>query len=169
MDDLDLQIMKILSYDARTPFSKIAKTLGVGTDTIFRRYKKLKKLKIIQGATIVLDSRACGFKGLIGLFIKAKSTKDVKSVNSQIAEIKNITMIQRTLGDFDFYCDFSVVDFDECLELFEILRRITEIEVIKFVIYLDKEWPIPYVPQFDPNIQTPIDSRSFGGEIHSDY
>jgi DNA-binding Lrp family transcriptional regulator len=47
MDQLDIEIIEILQRDARIPFSKMAKNLKVGIDTILRRYNKLLKTGII--------------------------------------------------------------------------------------------------------------------------
>ncbi|PVX25918.1 MAG: hypothetical protein CW691_03140, partial [Candidatus Bathyarchaeum sp.] len=48
MDKLDLKIIKKLMADSRTPFSKISSELGVSTDTVIRRYNKLKETGTIQ-------------------------------------------------------------------------------------------------------------------------
>ncbi len=41
MDETELLIIKRMTEDARTPFRKIAKELGVSPDTIISRYKTL--------------------------------------------------------------------------------------------------------------------------------
>ena len=41
IDDIDLRIIKILNEDGRTPFSQIAKQLGVSTGMIRQRYHRL--------------------------------------------------------------------------------------------------------------------------------
>ncbi|PVX23458.1 MAG: transcriptional regulator, partial [Candidatus Bathyarchaeum sp.] len=57
MDQTDYKIVRILCKDARTPFQRIAKTLGIGTDTVIRRYNKLKEDGVILGSTVVLNSK----------------------------------------------------------------------------------------------------------------
>ncbi|NQU29966.1 MAG: AsnC family protein, partial [Anaerolineae bacterium] len=41
IDDVDRKIIKMLSYDGRTPFAQIAKQLGVSTGMIRQRYHRL--------------------------------------------------------------------------------------------------------------------------------
>jgi len=43
LNEVDLQIVDMLSNDSRLPFRKIAEEIGVSIDTIARRYERLKK------------------------------------------------------------------------------------------------------------------------------
>ena len=86
MDEIDREIIRILSKDARTPFSRIGKMLGIGTDTVFRRFKKLQQDDIIQGCSVVLDSRSCGFMCLIGFYAKTKPGASLLNAKSTTPE-----------------------------------------------------------------------------------
>ena len=56
---LTLEILSILSKDARTPFVKIAKKLGIGEDSVFRRFKKLQ-----DDGVILFTTDGLGFSSL---------------------------------------------------------------------------------------------------------
>ncbi|PVX26629.1 MAG: hypothetical protein CW691_00860 [Candidatus Bathyarchaeum sp.] len=45
MDRLDFELIGKLIKNSRASFRKIAKELNVSTDTVMRRYKKLKKME----------------------------------------------------------------------------------------------------------------------------
>jgi len=60
---VDQKIIKLLMKDAQMPFSKIAEQLGVGTDTVIRKYHRLKKEGVIHNASVIVDLEKCGHKG----------------------------------------------------------------------------------------------------------
>ncbi len=48
LDKIDQQILDILIENARTPFTEIAKRLGISAGTVHVRVKKWKKLKLLK-------------------------------------------------------------------------------------------------------------------------
>ncbi|MCS7365667.1 MAG: Lrp/AsnC family transcriptional regulator [archaeon GB-1867-035] len=90
----DLELLKILRKNARTPFLQIAKMLGVSETAIRKRVRKLERKGIIKKYTIEVDLRKIGFEinALIGIdtkpeyFIptleKLKNMKEVQSLYS---------------------------------------------------------------------------------------
>jgi Transcriptional regulators len=158
LDKIDLELLRILSKDARTPFRQIAKTLRIGTDTVFRRFKKLEKKGIILGSTVILSSKVSGFQGLFGLFIKTKSGSDTDRVSEKLKKIPELSFSLLS-GSYDFYAEMYFRDFQDILSLIGALRSIDEIVVIDPMIYTLDDWSIPYVYNFElelPNWLYPI-------------
>lgn len=149
MDQIDIQIIKLLYMDARTPFQRIAKTLGIGTDTVIRRYQGLKERGIITGSSIMLSSRACGFEGLLGIYIKTNPGVSVSIVKSKLAKLPQLCAIWQFLGDYDFYVETHFYSFEETNDLISNLRKIKEIATVDPMFYTGKDWPIP-VQLFGP-------------------
>ena len=48
VDDIDLKIIRFLNEDGRTPFTQIAKRLGVSTGMIRQRYQRLVQDGVLQ-------------------------------------------------------------------------------------------------------------------------
>ena len=46
IDEIDLNIIRVLQKDARASFAGIARDCGVSTDTISKRFRKMKKLAL---------------------------------------------------------------------------------------------------------------------------
>ncbi len=155
MDEIDSEIIRILCNDARTPFKKIGKMLGIGTDTVFRRFDKLKKEGIITGSTIILSSKACGIKGLCGLFIKLKSGSNSSIVKDKLMKTTWLIMAHPTWGEYDFYVDLFFRDFQEIADVIAILRKIKEVVSIEPMMYTLQEWSIPFAMPLETEI-TPI-------------
>ncbi len=155
MDDLDARIIEELRKDARTPFSKIAKFLEIGTDTVFRRFKKLQAQGIVGNPTIILDSKMCGFEGLIDFLIKTKPGANTTKIQAQIANIENVFCTAKTLGDHDLYCSVFFRNFKNMTNIYEEIMKIDEIVTVETIIYVAQNWTIPLSPYFSPTISSP--------------
>lgn len=143
VDEVDFKIIDILKQDARISFSKIAQKLGVGTDSVIRRYKKLLKTGIISKPTIVLNSRMCGFQGIVDFYIKIQSGTDVNDVIAQLGKIKNVNKISRTLGDIDLLCNAFFSDFEDLVKLTRSVKAIDHLLSVEVSVYVGPDWLIP--------------------------
>ena len=152
LDEIDIEIIRILCKDARTPFKRIGKMLGVGTDTIFRRFKKLQQEGIISGSTVILSSKACGIKGLCGFFIKLKSGSSLSIIKDKLTETDKLTIAYPSLGEYDLYFEIYFRDFQEVTDLIAGLRKIKGIAAIDPMVYTVQEWSIPFVLSFEAEI-----------------
>ncbi len=61
IDDIDIKILGMLIKDARTRLKDIAKECGTSSVSVLNRIKRLKKLKVITGATLYPNIDALGF------------------------------------------------------------------------------------------------------------
>ena len=152
LDELDAEIIKILCKDARTPFKRIASVLGVGTDTIFRRFKKLQQDGVVLGSTIILSSRACGVQGLCGIFIDLKSGASVEKIRNELTKISHISGFVQLWGEFDFYVQIYFKNFQEVITLIDDIRKIEEVTSLDTMIYNCQEWSLPYIHTFEMGI-----------------
>ena len=152
MDEIDTEIIRVLCKDARTPFKRIAKTLGIGTDTVFRRFKRLQETGIILGSTVVLSSKAIGVKGLCGLFIKIKPGSSISIMKDKIVKQSPLITVFPEWGDYDFYVDVYFRDYQEISDLIDNLRKIKEIVTLDLMIYTLQEWSIPYIGTFETGL-----------------
>jgi len=152
LDKIDAKIIGILCKDARTPFKRIGKMLGVGTDTVFRRFKKLQTEGIISGSTVILSSKALGIEGLCGLFIKLKSGSSLSTIEDKLTKSSQLTVVYPTWGEYDFYVDVYYRNFQEVTDLIASLRQIKEVVAIDSMIYALQEWSIPFILSFETEV-----------------
>ena len=152
LDKIDTEIIRILCKDARMPFKRIGKMLGVGTDTVFRRFKKLQDQGIISGSTVILSSEACGIEGLCGLFIKLKSGYSLSIIKDKLTKSSQLTVAYPVLGEYDFYVDVYYRNFHEVTDLIASLREIKEIVAIDPMVYALQEWSIPFILSFEAGV-----------------
>lgn len=110
IDDLDRQLIEILSRDARVSNRKIAADLGVTEGTVRGRIRRLQQDKLIAFTAITgfeLNDRMC----LAFIGIQADVVQ-VKAVAEQIAKLQTVNAVMITMGRFNIlaFCLFSELD-----------------------------------------------------------
>lgn len=174
LDEIDLQIIRILCKDARIPFSRIGKMLNIATETVFKRFKRLRKRGILFGSTIVLNSKKCGLNGRCGLYVKLKSGSSFSFIKEKLTEYpivehsvpgeydyyvdlyyRDLTKTKYPIiahsiyGEYDYYIDFYYGNFQEMYDLIGSLRKFNGIVAVEPIIYVSQEWSIPFLLQFE--------------------
>jgi len=71
-----------LLKDGRKEFTKISREAGVSKDVIWQRYKKLKKKKIIVGATLQLNYASLGYNAVANFFVNFEQEKQDQVIRS---------------------------------------------------------------------------------------
>lgn len=121
-DKIDLEILKLLSRNARVPVIEISQRLRMPPRTVAFRIKQLEKKGIIQGYRFIFDFNLLGYQ-----YYKVDLTlKDVTRLRSliQFAHINpNILYIDQTIGGADFEFDLEVENKDAFIRLIRDLRE----------------------------------------------
>ncbi len=110
IDDLDRQLIQILSKDARTSNRRIAADLGVTEGTVRGRIRRLQKEGLIAFTAITSFELADNTKMA---FIGAQVDVDrVRDVATQIAALDAINAVMVTMGRFNVtaICLFNELD-----------------------------------------------------------
>ena len=100
LDNLDKQIINNLITDSTFSYREIAKRVKVSTATIMHRVNKLKKEKVIQRYTTIIDYDQIGFDVEILVEIRISKGKLFK-VEKEIAIHKSVFAVYDLTGDFD--------------------------------------------------------------------
>jgi Lrp/AsnC family transcriptional regulator for asnA, asnC and gidA len=103
IDQVDLTIIRTLQKDARTNFSSIARDYGVSTDTISKRFRKMKKSGVVRGTTILLNPKSFGNEcvGSLGVDINYPHLIEVVEF---IRKIPEIIFCTKSMGKHDIFC-----------------------------------------------------------------
>ena len=144
MDDLKSKMVQELHEDARKPFSKIAKTLGVSTQTVMRKYNEMKRDGTIVLSSISLDVEKLGFLGTAHLHIKTKFGVGAKRTVEKLRKTPNVMIATRTIGAYEAY---AVLAFRSAGDLYE---RVSKIKDLPDVLTLDVSFAIPGIRYFPP-------------------
>ena len=89
MDQIDVNIIRVLQKDARTSSAAIAKNCGVSTDTISKRVKKMKKTGIIRRTTVLLNPRSFGHDCIasLGVDVEFPYVRDVVQFIGKLPDV----------------------------------------------------------------------------------
>jgi Lrp/AsnC family transcriptional regulator for asnA, asnC and gidA len=125
IDDLDKQIIKLLSRDGRMSFTEIAQRLNVTEKTIRARYNNLIEKKIIEVVGIV-NPISLGVKVGSIIQIKVLPTK-LMNIVEQLKAKKEIRFITLTSGDYQLLIQINLKDYDE---LTKVVKELMNMEGI---------------------------------------
>ena len=85
IDRIDLQILKILTYDRRTSYRSIGKTLGISTNTARARIHKLILNKTIEQFTTLVNFSLFGYSDVITLIIKVDKNNQPHDIIDKVS------------------------------------------------------------------------------------
>lgn len=114
----DQELINILTADARTPLSHIAKTLGVSRATVQGRLARLEKEGVIAGYTTILgkEPAAATLSALILIELEVKRQGNVIAALRKRAEVVHCYTLS---GPFDLFVKIncaSAAHLDELLD-----------------------------------------------------
>ncbi len=153
LEQIDKEIIKILSKNSRLPFTRIAKQLNVSTIKVIQRYKKLRDSTLTM-STITVDLRMFGYKAFIHLFIKAKDRSKMPQIYAQLLEVPNLIVAIRLIGPYDVRALVAIAEFNDTFELSNRIRRIAGLEQPEFYLTpIFWVWPLNvFAPLLEPEV-----------------
>ena len=110
LDELDQQLIKVLSKDARVSNRKIAADLGVTEGTVRGRVKRLQQEGMIAFTAITSFGLANSAKmAIIGV---QAEVDQVREVADKIAAMSSLNAVMITMGRFNImaFCVFNELD-----------------------------------------------------------
>jgi len=103
IDEIDVNIIRALQKNARANFADIARDCGVSTDTISKRFRKMKKAGIIRGTTILLNPKSFGYDCVASLGVDV-SYPHLREVAELIQRTPEIVFCTTSMGKHDIFC-----------------------------------------------------------------
>lgn len=97
MDYVDRKIIEALRKDARTPFTKIGKKLGISDATIHYRVKKMLRSGIIRNYTVIVSKETLGREVAGYVLISVKQGK-IEEVSKMLMSMEAVIMVQEVHG-----------------------------------------------------------------------
>lgn len=144
IDELDKQIVEKLTLNGRSSFTQIAKEIGVSTDTVVKRYHRLREEGAIK-VSIQINPNKIGYNSILDFNIAFMNLNGFSnSVVEELAKIPDIIIITKTSGDFDLQVTAMIRDIAQSFAIQDEIARIcgiTKIEVSARKI--PERWPTP--------------------------
>ena len=99
LDQIDLQIIRIMQDNARTNNADIARELGMAPSAILERVKKLEQKEVILQYNARINPAALDQKMLSFIFIKTQNIIGVQKVGLLLAEIPDVLEVHDIAGE----------------------------------------------------------------------
>jgi Lrp/AsnC family transcriptional regulator for asnA, asnC and gidA len=153
MDKIDSQIVEELTVDSRTPFSSIAKKIGVSTQTVINRYNEMRAKGIIRQNSISINLAKIGYIGTVHMFIEVLPSKNPAAVIEKLKSMENLIVASTTMGDYEGY---AVSVFRDVKDLYEQIMKIKQLPGIGDLEYFIaipgfEHFPFPNLLQNNAN------------------
>lgn len=147
LDEIDQLIVRILSENARLSFRKLAKKVGISTQSVIKRYKKMRTT-VLPFSSITLDLRKLGYIGTAVCYIKTSHVHTTSSVFDELLRVPNVIVATKCLGHVDV---MLAIPFKNLEDLYYVKQRISEtLGVKQLEVFVDKpftRWPLNLVAQ----------------------
>jgi DNA-binding Lrp family transcriptional regulator len=131
IDELDKQIMAKLASDGRASFTQIGQQIGVATETVIKRYHKLRESGSIK-VSIQINPIKIGYSSILDFNIAfAAQGSFSNSVVVSLAKIPDIVAITRTSGDYDLQVTAMIRDISESFDVQDQIARISGIAKVE--------------------------------------
>jgi len=129
LDQVDLEILTILSKDAKTSYAEMGKQLFVSGGTIHVRIKKLMDAGVIIGSKLDIDYTKLDFDIIAFLGIYLQQSQLYDSVSDQLKEIPEVVEAHYTTGMYSIFAKVICKDTEHLRQVLS--SRIQTIEGIE--------------------------------------
>lgn len=139
IDNTDLQILALLSEDAKMPYTEIAKKVFVSGGTVHVRMRKLEDMGIVQGATLKIDYSKLGYDitAFLGIYLEKSSYYDRVAI--ELEQIPEVVSLHYTTGPYSMYARVYCKDTNHLREvLHDKIQKIDGVERTESIISLEE-------------------------------
>lgn len=134
LDDVDRELIRLLESDGRAPFAKLGAELGLSTDAVSARYKRLEAEGVVRVIGVV-NPAMLGYRTIASLAIAAYN--DVPRLIERLCERPEITFLATARGTFNLMGEIVAPDSETLVELaYDVvpsLGRVEQVEVWDFL------------------------------------
>lgn len=117
IDNLDKQILEIISQNARIPFKDVAAECGVSRAAIHQRVQRLFDLGVIIGSGYNVNPKSLGYSTCTYVGITLEKGSMYKNVVAQLRKIPEIVECHFTTGSYTMLVKLYARDNEHLMEL----------------------------------------------------
>ena len=99
IDGIDLEILKILQFNARTSNAEIARQVNLAPSAVFERIRKLEERGVIQGYSARINPAAVELPLLAFIFVRDTDGPGAGQSARRVAEIPEVLEVHHVAGE----------------------------------------------------------------------
>jgi Lrp/AsnC family transcriptional regulator for asnA, asnC and gidA len=127
IDDIDLQIIKILTKDGRMPFAQIAKRLGFSTGMIRQRYHRLVQDGVLQ-VVAVTNPLLMGYSTMAHIGVNVNVNR-LEEIADEIGKFEEVIYLVLVTGSYDLYIEVVCRDKEHLIDF--LTKKLHAVEGVK--------------------------------------
>ncbi len=117
MDEIDKKIIEVLEKNSRTSYKNISRHAKISDVAVHKRIKKMED-GVIKAFTVLVDQGAHGV-GTVAMANVRCETGMTPDIAKSLAEIKDVTEVYTTVGNYDIAMKIRTSDTDSLKEIIE--------------------------------------------------
>ena len=117
IDDLDRQILNIITKNARIPFKDIAEDCEVSRAAIHQRVQRLIDTGVIVGSGYHVNPKTLGYQTCTYIGIKLEKGSMYATVVPELEKIPEVVECHYTTGGFDMFIKIYALNNHHLLEI----------------------------------------------------
>jgi Lrp/AsnC family transcriptional regulator for asnA, asnC and gidA len=114
LDDLDREILALLSIDVRMSNAQLARAVGAGERTVLNRVKKLISNGVVSTRGLI-SSEHFGYQVIADIFCEVETVKIVE-IAKEIAEFSEVSYVAISFGNQDISVQVITKSTDELFD-----------------------------------------------------
>ncbi len=99
MEDLDRQIVRLLSTDGRMSYTDLGKATGLSTSAVHQRVRRLEQRGVLRGYAAIVDPVAVGLPLTAFVSVKPIDPSAPDDVADRLAELSEIEACHSVAGE----------------------------------------------------------------------
>jgi len=137
IDEKDKKIMNALFDDARATVAEIEKKTHIRRDSVARRLKKLRKEKVIETFSPIINPSSIGLPNMAIVLMRTKTNPKSSKDNfiKKLKENKFVFHFVKIIGKFDFYCALFYKDTFHLNEIIENIKSLVPNFIEDFEVF----------------------------------
>ncbi|MEM0024391.1 MAG: Lrp/AsnC family transcriptional regulator [Thermofilaceae archaeon] len=140
LDEIDRGLLRILQENAKTPYSKISKELGISEATVHLRIRKLVKQGVIKRFQAIVDPEKVG-KDVVAIIALTVDPRRYESVLEKLKAMPDVYSIYDVTGEYYTILKVRVGSKEELTRVLDEIGRVEGVESTRtmFVLRVIKE------------------------------
>ncbi len=120
LDELDYNILNLISNDTRMSFLEVARIAGVSGASVHQRVQKMTAGGVITGSQLKLDMEQIGYQMCALINLGFDGSRSYGTIIEELSTIPQIVECHSIVGDYDF---FVKVYARNNMHLLDLIRR----------------------------------------------
>jgi Lrp/AsnC family transcriptional regulator, leucine-responsive regulatory protein len=127
MEEVDRQIVRLLSEDGRMSYTDLGKATGLSTSAVHQRVRRLEQRGVIRGYTAIVDAPAVGLNLTAFISIKPTDPGAPDDVPDRLAHLRAIEACHSVAGDESYILKVRVAEAADLEALLTEIRTTAEV------------------------------------------